>query len=47
MFDDIKIKMTRKPGKEQKENPVRCTVKDEKVIYENGQEKVKRELSWR
>ena len=25
LFDDNKIKMARKPGKEKKENPVRCT----------------------
>ena len=40
MLDNNKIKMTRKPGKKHKENPVRCTgkVKDEKEIKEKGQE---------
>jgi len=25
LFDDNKVKMARKPGKKQKENPVECT----------------------
>ena len=25
LFDDIKVKMERKPGKKQKKNPVECT----------------------
>ena len=34
LFDDNKIKIARKPGKKQKENPVGCIgkVKDEKGI---------------
>ena len=29
LSDDNKVKMARKPGKKQKENPVGCTRKDE------------------
>ena len=49
LFDDNKIKMTRKPGKEQKEYPVWCIpgkVQDEKEIYVKGIEKVRGEPSW-
>ena len=47
LFNDNKIKMTRKPGKKQKENPVGAPgkVKNEKEIYEKGQEKVRQEES--
>ena len=48
LFDDNKIKMIRKPGKKQKENPVGGApekVKDEKEIQEKGPEKVRREPS--
>ena len=30
LFDDNKMKMVREPGKEQKENPVRCTGEDKR-----------------
>ena len=34
MFDDNKIKMVRKPGKKQKENPVVCT-REGKILKGN------------
>ena len=30
LFDDNKMKMTRKPGKKRKENPVACTGEDKR-----------------
>ena len=42
MFDNTKIKIARKPGKKQKENPVGCTREGKKINkkYEKGTEKI-------
>ena len=46
LFDDNKINMARKPGKNQKENLVGNIGKYEKKIQKKSQEKVRWEPSW-
>ena len=49
LFDDNRIKMARKPGKKQKENPVVCTRERKRIIRKGlreGKTGTVSELKW-